>query len=254
MRLLVTLVSAVLLSTAVSAADFPSRPMKVVVPFPPGGITDLVGRLVADGLRAKLNQTVVVENKPGAAGTLGLRELVRPETDGHTLMIGSLGGTVITAAIDSNYSFDMLKDVVPIAGTSEFATVLVVNKNTPVNSVEEFIALAKSRPQKLSFGSTGPGSLGHISAELFMRQTGISMVHVPYRGGAGALNDLLGGSIDVILEVFPVVMEQIKSGGLKALAVTSPQRVPAIPDVPTLGELGIPNVRLTGWKHRARCA
>ena len=140
-----------------------------------------------------------------------------------------------------------LRDVVPIAGTAEYATAMVVNNKLPVNSVKEFIDYAKARPGKLTFGSTGTGALDYLAVELFMRATGTSMVHVPYRGGPAALNDLMGGSIDLLIEVFPVVMEQIKSGMIKGLAVSSPYRLPSVPDLPTFKEAGVPGVELTGW-------
>jgi len=219
----------------------------MLVPFPPAGIADLSARLVAEGLRQKLGQPVVIENKPGANGVLGLRELLRSEPDGYTLMAGTVGSVVIGYAIDANAPFDPARDMVPIAGTAEYATAMVVNKQLPVNSLQEFIAYAKARPGKLTFGSTGVGALDYLAAALFMKETGIEMVHVPYKGGPAALNDLLGGSIDVIIEVFPVVMEQIRSGAIKGLAVSSSYRLPSLPDVPTFAEAGLPGVTLTGW-------
>ena len=248
MRAFLTLLFCATFSASSWASDaYPSRPIRLIVPFPPAGIADLSGRLLAEGLRAKFNQSVVVENKPGATGLVGLRELLKADADGYTLMVGNIGSLVINYAIDSNATFDPLRDVVPIAGTAEFATAMVVNKQTPVNSVKEFIAYAKERPGKLKFGSTGVGALDYIAAALFMKQTGIDMVHVPYRGGPLALNDLVGGHIDVIIEVFPVVMEQIRSGLIKGLAVSSPYRLQAVPDVPTFEEAGVKGVTLTGW-------
>ena len=235
------------LSSAASAQSYPSRQIRMLVPFPPAGITDLSGRLVAEGLRAKFNQPVIIENKPGANGVIGLRELLKSEPDGYTVMVGTVGSVVIGYAIDANAPFDPARDMVPVAGVAEYATAMVVNKQLPVNSVKEFIDYAKARPGKLSFGSTGVGALDYLAAELFMRETGISMVHVPYKGGPAALHDLMGGSIDVIIEVFPVVMEQIRSGLIKGLAVSSSYRLPSIPDVPTFAEAGVPGVRLTGW-------
>ena len=236
----------ILSAASLAAEPFPSRSIRLLVPFPPGGIADLSGRLVAEGLRAKFNQPVIIENKPGANGVIGLRELLKADPDGYTLMVGTVG-YVINYAMDTNAPYDAIRDMIPVAGAAEYATAMVVNNKLPVNSPKEFIAYAKARPGKLSFGSTGVGALDYLAAELFMKETGISMVHVPYKGGPGALNDLLGGSIDVIIEVFPVVMEQIKAGTIKGLAVTSSYRLPSIPDVPTLEEAGVPNVRLTGW-------
>src|SRR6185312_9585990 len=223
----------VLMSVAAAAQSFPTRPIRLIVPFPPAGITDLSARLVAEGLRVKFGQPVIVENKPGANGLLGLREMLKAEPDGYTLMAGTVGNLVIGYAMEANPSFDALRDVVPIAGTAEYATAMVVNNKLPVNSVKEFIDYAKARPGKLTFGSTGTGALDYLAVELFMRATGTSMVHVPYRGGPAALNDLMGGSIDLLIEVFPVVMEQIKSGMIKGLAVSSPYRLPSVPGLPT---------------------
>ena len=236
-----------LLSAASFAAEpFPSRSIRIIVPYPPGGIADLSGRLVAEGLRAKFNQPVIIENKPGANGVVGLRELTKSEPDGYTLMVGP-AAIVINYAMETNPQFDALRDMIPIAGAAEYPTAMVVNNKMPVKSVKEFIDYAKAKPDKLSFGSTGVGALDWLAAALFMKQTGINMVHVPYKGGPLALNDLLGGSIDVIIEVFPIVMEQIKAGAIKGLAVSSPYRLSSIPDVPTFDEAGVPNMQLTGW-------
>jgi tripartite-type tricarboxylate transporter receptor subunit TctC len=248
MRPFLSLLFCIALSTAASAADpYPTRPIRLLIPFPPAGITDLSGRIVAEALREKLKQPVIVENKPGANGVLGLRELLKAEPDGYTLMVGNLGSLVINYAIDAKASFDPMKDVVPIAGTSEYPTAMVVNNKMPVNSVKEFIAYAKERPGKLTFGSTGVGAMDYLAGELLQQKGGISMVHVPYRGGPLALNDLIGGQIDTIIEVYPVVMEQIRSGAIKGLAVSSATRLPSLPDLPTFEEAGVPGIVLTGW-------
>jgi tripartite-type tricarboxylate transporter receptor subunit TctC len=247
MRALLSLLLSMLLSAAALAQSYPSRPIRLIVPFPPAGITDLSARLVADGLRAKFNQPVIVENRPGANGVLGLREMLKAEPDGYTLLASTMGNMVIGYAMEVNAPFDALRDVLPIAGTAEYATAMVVNNKTPVHSVREFIDYAKARPGKLTFGSTGTAALDYLAVELFMKATGTSMVHVPYRGGPAALNDLMGGSIDLLIEVFPVVMEQIKSGTIRGLAVSSPYRLPSLPNVPTFKEAGVPGVELTGW-------
>jgi tripartite-type tricarboxylate transporter receptor subunit TctC len=247
MRTLLSLVICMLLTASAAAQSFPSRPIRLIVPFPPAGITDLSSRLVAEGLRARFNQPVIVENRPGANGVLGLREMLKAEPDGYTLLASTMGNMVIGYAMEVNAPFDALRDVVPIAGTAEYATAMVVNNKTPVHSVKEFVDYAKARPGKLSFGSTGTAALDYLAVELFMRATGTSMVHVPYRGGPAALNDLMGGSIDLLIEVFPVVMEQIKSGVIRGLAVSSPYRLPSLPNVPTFKEAGVPGVELTGW-------
>ena len=247
MRALLGFAFCVALSTSALADTYPSRPIRLIIPFPPAGITDLAGRLVAEGLRVKLGQPVIVENKAGANGVVGLRELMKADPDGYTLMMGNVGSLVINYAMDANAPFDPMRDVVPIAGTSEYGTAMIVNNKTPVNSVKEFIDYAKARPGKLSFGSTGVGALDFLAAELFMKQTGTQMVHVPYRGGPLALNDLLAGQIDLLIEVFPVVMEQIRSNAVKGLAVSNPKRVSAVPNLPTFEEAGVRGLVLTGW-------
>jgi tripartite-type tricarboxylate transporter receptor subunit TctC len=247
MRALLALVLCVFLSSAAAAQSYPSRPIRMIVPFPPAGITDLSARLVAEGLRAKFGQPVIVENRPGANGVLGLREMQKTEPDGYTLMASTMGNMVIGYAMEVNAPFDALRDVLPIAGTAEYATAMVVNNKTPVHSVKEFVDYAKARPGKLTFGSTGTAALDYLAVELFMKATGTSMVHVPYRGGPAALNDLMGGSIDLLIEVFPVVMEQARSGLIRPLAVSSPYRLPSLPNVPTFKEAGVPGVELTGW-------
>ncbi len=235
-------------SVSAWAADpYPSRPIKLLIPFPPAGITDLSGRIVAEGLRDRLKQPVVVENKPGANGILGLRELLKADADGYTLMVGNVGSLVLNYAIDSKATFDPMKDVVPIASTAEYATTMVVNRNLPVNSVQEFVAYAKARQGQLTYGSTGEGSMANLSTQLFMQKTGIKMVHAPYKGGPLALNDLIAGHIQLIIEVSPVVNEQVLSGTIKGFAATSPYRQPMLPNVPTFAEAGVPGVVVTGW-------
>jgi tripartite-type tricarboxylate transporter receptor subunit TctC len=247
MRALLILLSCMLLTAAATADTYPSRPIRLLIPFPPAGITDLSGRIVADGLREKFKQPVIVENKPGANGVIGLRELLKAEPDGYTLMVGNVGSAVLNYAMDAKAGFDPMKDMVPIAGTAEYATTMVVNKNVPVNSVKEFIAYAKERQGQLTYGSTGEGSMANLSTMLFMRQTGVKMVHAPYRGGPLALNDLISGHIQLIIEVSPVVNEHVRSGTIKGFAVSSPYRQRDLPNVPTFEEAGVPGVVVTGW-------
>jgi tripartite-type tricarboxylate transporter receptor subunit TctC len=248
MRKLLSLLFCFTVSAAATAADnYPSRSIKLLIPFPPAGITDLSGRIVAEGLRAKLGQAVVTENKPGANGVIGLRELLKADADGYTLMVGNVGSVALNYAIDSKAPFDPMKDMVPIAGTAEYATTMVVNKDVPVNSVKEFVAYAKGRQGQLTYGSTGEGSMANLVTMLLMKQTGMKMVHAPYKGGPLALNDLIAGHIQLITEVSPVVNEQVLAGTIKGFAVSSPYRQPMLPNVPTFEEAGVPGVVVTGW-------
>jgi tripartite-type tricarboxylate transporter receptor subunit TctC len=176
-----------------------------------------------------------------------LKELLKAEPDGYTLMVGNVGSVVLNYAMDAKAGFDPMKDMVPIASTAEYATTMVVNKDIPVNSVKEFIEYAKARQGGLTYGSTGEGSLANLSTQLFMKQTGVKMVHAPYKGGPLALNDLIAGHIQLIIEVSPVVNEQVLAGTIKGLAVTSPYRQPMLPNVPTFAEAGVPGVVVTGW-------
>lgn len=243
-----SLLLAIISATAAPAAEtYPTHPVRLIVPFPAGGITDLSGRLIAQGLQEKFKQPFVVENKPGANGVIGFHEMMKAPADGYTLMMGTVGSVVINIVIDPHPPFDPLHDLTPIANAAEYATALVVNKSMPVNSVKEFVAYAKAHPGKLTFGSTGVGALDYTAAQLLMKEAGIKMLHVPFKGGPEALNSLMGGTIDSIVEVFPVVMGQIKGHTIKGLAVTSPYRQPTLPDLPTFKEAGFPGVVLTGW-------
>ena len=242
------LVFALISATVAPAAEtYPAHPVRLIVPFPAGGITDLSGRLIAQGLQEKFKQPFVVENKPGANGVIGFHELMKAPADGYTLMMGTVGSVVINIVIDPHPPFDPLHDLMPIANAAEYATALVVNKSMPVNSVKDFVAYAKAHPGKLTFGSTGVGALDYTAAQLLMKDAGIKMLHVPFKGGPEALNSLMGGTIDSIVEVFPVVMGQIRGHTIKGLAVTSPYRQPTLPDLPTFKEAGFPGVMLTGW-------
>ena len=228
--------------------SYPSRPIKLLIPFPPAGITDLSGRIVAEGLRAKFNQPVVVENKPGANGVIGLRELLKAEPDGYTLMVGNVGSLVLNYAMDSKAPFDPMKDVVPIAGTAEYATTMVVNKNLPVNSVKEFIAYAKARQGQLTYGSTGEGSIANLVDPA---------VHEADRreDGARALQGRAAGAQRPDRGPHPAHHRGVAGGeragarrhhqGLRRSAAPIASR--CCPNVPTFEEAGVPGVVVTGW-------
>jgi tripartite-type tricarboxylate transporter receptor subunit TctC len=229
-----SLVLAIIGANAAPAAEtYPARPVRLIVPFPAGGIADLSGRLIAQGLQEKFGKPFVVENKPGANGVIGFHEMMKAEPDGYTLMMGTVGSVEINIVMDPHPPFDPLHDLAPIANAAEYATALVVNTAMPVNSVKAFVDYASA--------------LDYTAAQLLMKEAGINMLHVPFKGGPEALNSLMGGSIDCIVEVFPVVMGQIEAHTIKGLAVTSPYRQPTLPDLPTFKEAGFPGVELTGW-------
>jgi tripartite-type tricarboxylate transporter receptor subunit TctC len=246
MRLLVALFCAALAGTA-AAQDYPSRPITLIAPFAPGGSTDLVGRVVSEGLKARLGQPVTVENKAGGTGAIGTREMVKSTPDGYTLLIGSLGSQVLPFVMVPNFPVDPLRDLVPIAASAEWAGVMLVKKDLPVTTLPEFIAYAKARPDALNFGTSGHGSVVHLIAEVLMKQTGIRMQHVPYRGGAQSITDLLSGSLDVLFTSSPVAVGQAENRNLKILGVAGKNRLERLPNVPTMQEGGVSGVLPASW-------
>jgi tripartite-type tricarboxylate transporter receptor subunit TctC len=233
---------------AADAADrYPSRTIKLVVAFAPGGVADIMGRMIGQALQVKLGQTVIVENKPGGDGLIGMGEVVRAAPDGYTLLIGGFGGQIIPPLMKDDFPFDVRRDIVKIALTAEFANVLVVNKELPVNSAKELVDYAKARPGALNFGSSGRATSDRLAAELFMLETGTKMVNVPYKGGGAALTDLRAGITQVMFPQLPAVIALATSGDVKPLAVTSRYRLPQLPDVPTLAETLLPGFHVSSW-------
>jgi tripartite-type tricarboxylate transporter receptor subunit TctC len=226
---------------------YPSRQITLIAPYAAGGSTDLVARVVSDGFRAKFNQPVTVENKPGGNGVIGTREVVKAPPDGYTLLIGALGAQVLPAVMAPNFPFDPLRDFVPVAGLAEWAGVMLVRKTLPVSSLPEFVTYAKAHPGALNFGSSGYGSVVHLIAEIMMKQTGIRMQHVPYKGGASSMTDLISGSLDVLFTSSPVAVGQAENPNVKMLAVASKHRLKLLPKVPTMAEAGFPGVDQTQW-------
>jgi len=232
----------------VAAADpYPSRPIKLVVAFAPGGVADVMGRVVAQALQGKLAQTVIVENKPGGDGLIGMGEVVRAAPDGYTLLIGGFGGQIIPPLMKDDFPFDVRHDLVKIALTAEFANVLVVNKDLPIGSAQELIDYARARPGALNFGSSGRATSDRLAAELFMLETGTKMLNVPYKGGGVALTDLRAGITQVMFPQLPAVIALATAGDVKPLAVTSRYRPAQLPDVPTLGETVLPGFHVSSW-------
>ncbi len=234
-------------ATGVAAAQgFPSKPVRLIVPFPPGGTTDILAREVATQLSAKWGQPVVVDNKAGASGTIGTVNLVNSPADGYTLMVTATHH-VINPSMRKSLPYDTRRDVTSLALVAEVPNVLVVNPAFPARTVGDLVRMAKEKPGSISFGSTGIGGANHLAGELFKSMTGIDMVHVPYKGAAPALNDLLGGQIPVMFDSVPGVLPHVQAGKLRALGVTSKKRVPSLPDVPTIDEAGVKGFEATAW-------
>ena len=232
--------------TTAAAQVYPSRQITLIAPFAAGGSTDLVARVLSEGLRLRLGQPVVVENKPGATGIIGNREVAKAPPDGYTLLLGNAGALVIPAAMNANYPLDLIRDFTPISLAAEFTGVMMVRKGLPA-TLKEFIAYAKTRDGRLNFGSSGVGSSVHLAAELLMKETGIKMQHVPYKGGANSMTDLLAGTLDVLFASSPVAVGQASNKAINFVAVTSRYRLQGLPDVPTMEEAGLPGFDVTAW-------
>lgn len=221
-------------------AAYPDRAIKIVVPYTPGGATDLIGRVVAQKLSVVLGQPVVVDNRAGAAGNLGAAAVAKESPDGYTLLLGALTSHSINSVLmASTAGFTMDKSFAPISIVGRVPLVVVVGPSVKATNLGELISAAKAKPGSLNYGSSGNGSPQHLAAELFKRQAGVSVTHIPYRGSTPALNDLMGGQVDVVFDTLPATQSFIKGGRLRALAITSAQRNPAIPEVPTATEAGL---------------
>jgi tripartite-type tricarboxylate transporter receptor subunit TctC len=219
---------------------YPNKAVKMIAPYPPGGGVDTVARLIAERLSARIGQAVTIENRPGAGATIGADALAKSPADGYTLMLGSITDYAIAPHVHKNLGFDMRRDFIPIVEIA-FGTVgLVVNADLPVKNVQELIALAKSKPGQLSFASSGLGGLQHLNGEMFKQMAGVDLVHVPYKGTAQFLPDLIAGRVPMSIDSMPAHLPHIKSGKIRALAVASRARVPMLPDVPTMAEAGLP--------------
>ena len=225
---------------------YPARPVRMIVPFPAGGVADVLGRMTAQRLSAQYGQQVIVENRGGSGGHVGAELAARAAPDGHTIMFGTIG---IHAAfgIYSKLSYDPSKDLQPVILLAEMPNILVVHPSVPVKTIKEFIALAKARPGELNFGTAGAGSSTHMIAELFNVIAGTKLQHVPYKGSAPAMADLLGGQIHLMFENLPVAIQHVRSGRIRAIGMTSKQRSTSMPEVPTIAETGVPEYEATAW-------
>ena len=237
-----------IVSAAVFAQAYPTRPITLVVPFPPGGSTDSVARAIGPKMSDKLGQSVIVENKAGATGTLGAGFVKRAEPDGYTLLVTSLGPLVIAPHLLPNVPYDPAKDFDFITVAVQSPNVMVVPANSPYKTVADLIAALKANPDKITFASAGSGSSDHLTAEIFWDQTKTEGIHVPYKGGGPAFIDLLGGQVDVMTPNINAVIQHINSGKLRALAVTSNKRSPLLPNVPTFKEAGVNDMVIYSWQ------
>jgi tripartite-type tricarboxylate transporter receptor subunit TctC len=227
------------------ALDYPTRPIRWIVAYPPGGTTDILARLIGQHLSEKLGQQLVIENKPGAGNNIGTETVVRAPPDGYTvLLVNPANG--INTSLYKKLSFNFPRDIAPIGGLTRVPNVMEVNPNVPAKTVAEFIAYAKANPGKVNMASSGNGTSVHLSGELFMAMTGVKMTHVPYRGSAPALTDLIAGQVQVLFDNLPASIEHIKGGKLRALAVTTEKRSDALPDVPTVAET-VPGYEASAW-------
>ena len=227
---------------------YPNKPIRLIVPFAPGGSSDVLARIMAEELRVELGQSVVVENKPGAGGNIGGDLVDKAAPDGYTLLLAAAGPTVINPSLYTKMSFNPAVDLAPVTLLVRDHNLMAVNPSVPANTVKEFIAYAKANPNKLSFGSPGNGSPAHLGGELFNQMAGVSMTHVPYKGSGPAMNDLIAGQITVMIDNMPALLPQVQAGRLRALAVASDSRASGAPDIPTVSESGLPGFTFTAWK------
>lgn len=233
--------------SAYAQAKYPIKPIRLIVPFPPGGGTDILSRLMASKLTESAGWQIVVDNRPGAGGNIGLQAAAQATPDGYTMVMGQTSNLAINPALYSKLPYDPIKDFVPVSLVSASPIALLASAKSPHKTLADFVAAAKARPGQLTFGSPGSGTVAHLTGELFQRAAGIKYVHVPYKGAAQGLPDLLGGRIDLFSGSLETAMPHIKAGTIRALAITSLQRTAAAPDVPTVAESGYKGFNATSW-------
>jgi tripartite-type tricarboxylate transporter receptor subunit TctC len=233
--------------TAFTQDGWPTKPVRIIVPFSAGGVADLLPRIVGEKLAQKWGQPVIVENKLGASGNIGMAEGARAAPDGYTFVLAPAGNLTVNPILFPSLPFDTYKDLIPVTNLAQSPNVLVVHPSVPANSFKELIAYAKANPGKLNFASPGDGSGAHLAGELLKLDAGIDMVHIPYKGLAPAVNDLLGGNTQLMFAGISTVLQHVKGGKLVAVAIASPKRSPQLPDVPTVAESGLPGFDVTSW-------
>jgi tripartite-type tricarboxylate transporter receptor subunit TctC len=244
---LITVFSLTLMAFGAAAQGFPERPVKIVVPYPPGGFNDTLARVSAEKLGKAWNQTVVVENKPGGNTTVGNLSVAKAPPDGYTILVTPLPFSALPGLYGANLPYDALKDFTPLVWAGSTQNALVVRNDLPVSNVRELLDYARKNPGKLNYGSTGSGSSNHLSMELFMRMTGVKMAHIPFKGSAPAVTALMGGDIDVLFDNVPNVLQHIKGGKMKVIGVSGAQRSVLLPEAPTVAEGGVPGYEVNVW-------
>jgi tripartite-type tricarboxylate transporter receptor subunit TctC len=250
MRRIATTVFAFLfmgLGHAVVAQTYPAKPIRIVVPFPAGGIADLFSRHIGQKLTDTWGQPVIVDNRPGAGGNIGAEIVAKSPPDGYTLVMGSIGTHSVNVSLFSKLPYDPLRDFAPVALVMEAEGLLVLHPSVPVKSVKELVALARARPGQVAYASAGHGTASHLAGELFKSMAKVDMVHVPYKGNVPAITDLIGGQTSLLFATMPTVLPQVEAGRLKALAVTGSVRSPAAPKLPTIAEAALPGYSVTNW-------
>jgi len=235
------------LPLAANAQDYPHKPIRLVVPFPPGGPSDIIGRVLGQKMQELLGQLIIIDNRAGAGGTLGTDNVAKSEPDGYSIAIATAGALAISSSLQEKMLYDPLKDLAPITLVAKVPELLVASTTVPVANVKDLIALAKAQPGTINYGSTGPGSMPHLAGELLRIGAQIDIVHVPYRGAAPAVNDLVGHQVQIMFLDVPVLLPQIQAGAIKPLAVGGRLRVPSLPDLPTMSELGYPQIEADNW-------
>ena len=229
------------------AQNFPTKPITIIVPFSAGGTTDILARIVGQGLTTELGQSVVVDNKPGAGGNIGGSLAAKAAADGYTLFMGTVGTHAINQSLYKKMPFDPVKDFAPLSRVATVPNLLVAHPRQPFKPGKEMIAYAKANPGKITYGSPGSGASPHVSGELFKSMTGTDLLHIPYKGSAPAMTDLLGGQTSVMFDNMPSAIQHVRSGKLRPIAVTTAKRSPELPDVPTIAEAGVPGYEATSW-------
>ena len=235
------------LCNAAVAQTYPTKPVRIVVPFPPGGTSDIIGRTLGQKLTDAFGQQTIIDNRSGVAGSIGMANAVKSPPDGYTLVVGNVGPVAINHNIYKNVGYDPLKDFTPVTLAVTAPQIVVVHPSVPAKTFKEFTALVKTRKDKLNFGSSGPGSISHLAAETYKIMAKVDLVHIPYKGSALITNDLIGGHVDIVFSDMAVVLPHVKAGRLRALAVTGPAPTPLVPGIPTVAESGVPGFAMTSW-------